>query len=282
MNLFITGSNGYIARNFIKKAIKKNYFIFAVTKKKNNKKLKNVKWLVGNIDKKWKELNKSDIILHFATVGAYDKYTKFEETINFNVFKSTKMIFNAIEGNCKKFIIISTNKEKMIERVVNSKKEIEINTNKPHYIYSLSKFIFSKFCLDISKIFNLKIRIVNIFQVYGGDENKKRLWPLLIDHSRKGKNLNMTSGYQTYDFTHIDSVTDGLIKCLNFSVKNKSFPQVWDLATGRSMSVRAFAKKVWLKNKSKAKIIFSKIKNFDKANYLPNKKRLWKIDFKEP
>ena len=48
------------------------------------------------------------------------------------------------------------------------------------------------------------------------------------------------------------------------------------------MSVRAFAKKVWLKNKSKAKIIFSKIKNFDKANYLPNKKRLWKIDFKEP
>ena len=92
----------------------------------------------------------------------------------------------------------------------------------------------------------------------------------------------MTSGYQTYDFTHIDSVTDGLIKCLNFSVKNKSFPQVWDLATGRSMSVRAFAKKVWLKNKSKAKIIFSKIKNFDKANYLPNKKRLWKIDFKEP
>ena len=83
------------------------------------------------------------------------------------------MIFNAIEGNCKKFIIISTNKEKMIERVVNSKKEIEINTNKPHYIYSLSKFIFSKFCLDISKIFNLKITIVNIFQVYGVMKIKK-------------------------------------------------------------------------------------------------------------
>ena len=43
----------------------------------------------------------------------------------------------------------------------------------------------------------------------------------------------MTSGHQTYDFTHIDSVTDGLIKCLNFNLKNKSFPQVWDLATAK-------------------------------------------------
>ena len=38
------------------------------------------------------------------------------------------MIFNAIEGNCKKFIIISTNKEKMIERAINSNKGIEINS----------------------------------------------------------------------------------------------------------------------------------------------------------
>ena len=39
MKLFITGSNGYIARNFIKKQLKKNK-IFAVTRKKNNKKIK--------------------------------------------------------------------------------------------------------------------------------------------------------------------------------------------------------------------------------------------------
>ena len=78
---------------------------------------------------------------------------------------------------------------------------------------------------------------------------------------------------------HIDSVTDGLIKCLNFNLKNKSFPQVWDLATGKNMSVRSF-EKVWSKNKSTARIFFSKIKKFDNANYLPDKKKLWKIDFK--
>ncbi len=282
MNIFITGSNGYIARNFIKKASKKNIKIFAVTRKKRNEKIKNVKWLVGKIDKKWKELHKTDIVLHFATVGAYNKFTNFEETIDFNVLRSTKMMFNAIEANCKKFIIISTNKEKMIEREIKSKNGMKIISKKPHYIYALSKHIFSKFCINISKIFNLKIRIVNIFHVYGADENKNRLWPLLMRHSKKNINLNMTSGYQTYDIAHIDSVTDGLLKCLNFNLKKRSFPQIWDLATGKSMSIRSFAKKIWSKNKSEAKILFSKIKRFDKANYLPDKKNIWKIDYREP
>ena len=62
MRLFVTGSNGYIGRNFIKKAAKKNYKIYAVTRKKKNKKIKNVKWLVGSIDKKWNELKKTDIL----------------------------------------------------------------------------------------------------------------------------------------------------------------------------------------------------------------------------
>ena len=34
MKIFVTGSNGYIGRNFIKFAAKKNVKIFAVTRKK--------------------------------------------------------------------------------------------------------------------------------------------------------------------------------------------------------------------------------------------------------
>ena len=31
---------------------------------------------------------------------------------------------------------------------------------------------------------------------------------------KKNKNLDMTSGHQTYDFNHINDVIDGLIECL--------------------------------------------------------------------
>ena len=46
---------------------------------------------------------------------------------------------------------------------------------------------------------------------------------LLNYHSKNNKDLNMTSGHQTYDFNHIDDVIDGLIDCINFKVKNKIF-----------------------------------------------------------
>ena len=45
MNIFVTGSNGYIGSEFIKKAAKKGFKIFAVTRKKKNRKIRNVKWL---------------------------------------------------------------------------------------------------------------------------------------------------------------------------------------------------------------------------------------------
>ena len=40
MNLFVTGANGYIGGNFIKKASMKGYKIFALTRKKKIRKLK--------------------------------------------------------------------------------------------------------------------------------------------------------------------------------------------------------------------------------------------------
>ena len=280
MKIFITGANGYLGRSFIKKAVKKNFKIFAVTRKKKNKKLKNVKWLVGRIDKKWKELGKADVLLHFATVGAYNKFTELDKTFDFNVSLSTKLLLNCVQFKCDKWIIVSTKKEKKIERLLKTKKIKKKNLNEPHFNYALTKYIFTQLAKKFAQLFNIKCRIIKLFHVYGADETKTRLWPLLMSHSINNKNLNMTSGHQTYDFNHIDDVVDGLIKCLNFKIKNKNFPQEWDLASGKSMSVKNFAKKIWKKNKAKSKINFSSIKNFDKENYLVDKKKFWKINYR--
>ena len=71
MNLFVTGSNGYIGRNFIKTASKKGINIYAVTRKKIKK--EKCKMVGRGIDKNWKEFKNSDVLIHFATVGTYDK-----------------------------------------------------------------------------------------------------------------------------------------------------------------------------------------------------------------
>ena len=58
---------------------------------KKNKKIKNVKWLVGNIDKYWKELEDTDILVHLAAVGGYERFSSFEDCYRFN-FKIKKII----------------------------------------------------------------------------------------------------------------------------------------------------------------------------------------------
>ena len=282
MKLFVTGSNGYIGRNFIKKAAKRGIKIFAVTRRKKNKKIQNVKWLIGNIDYNWRELADSDILLHFATVGAYEKNADINETYEFNVVKSSKLLLNAINNNCKKWIIISTNKEEKIEKLIKLKKIKNTYSKELHFNYALTKYIFSELCKTYSKIFNIKCRILRLFHVYGNDEPKFRLWKLLDYHSKNNLDLKMSSGYQKYDFNHIDDVAESLLDAINFRKKIKKFPQEWDFASGKGMSVRTFAKKIWKKNKSKSKILFSKIKNYDKENYLSNKKRLWKINYRKP
>ena len=46
------------------------------------------------------------------------------------------------------------------------------------------------------------------------------------------------------DINHIDDVAESLIDAINFRKKIKKFPQEWDFASGKGMSVRTFAKKI--------------------------------------
>jgi len=129
---------------------------------------------------------------------------------------------------------------------------------------------------------NIKCRIIKLFHVYGKDERKNRLWPSLINSARKNKNLVITSGKQIYDFNHIDDTVDGLIQALNFKKKNKNFPQVWDMASGKEMSVKSFAKQIWKKLNPSSKLIFSKREIDYKESYTINKKILWKLKYRKP
>jgi len=282
MNLFVTGANGYIGSNFIKRASKLNFKIFALTRKKVNKKIKNVKWLTGTIDKKWAELKKSDVLVHLAAEGGYTRFTNFEKCYNFNVLKSKKLINNAINFGCKKILVISSKKEKKIYSLRINKRLIKIYEKKPDYIYALTKAIYTKFCVNFSKKNKLKLRVIRLFHVYGKNEKKTRLWPALIHAAKKNQDFKMTSGDQETDFNFIDDVIDGLIEATNFEIKNKKFPQIWDMCSGKTMSVKQFAKKIWKRINPKSKIYFSKIKVFDKKNYQALNQNHWKINYTRP
>tara|TARA_B100000989_G_scaffold287427_1_gene257044 strand:+ start:264 stop:1130 length:867 start_codon:yes stop_codon:yes gene_type:complete len=284
MKLFVTGANGYIGRNFINKASIKGFKIFALTRKKKNRKIKNVTWLVGPIDKFWKELNKDVILVHLAAAGAKrEKGQNLKKFKNFNVTKSKRLLKNAVKSNCNKWIIISTNKEKRIEKARITNSIIKKNKYDHDFNYALSKYLFTQECLKIAKENRIKCRILRLFHIYGRDENKSRLWPLLINAAKKNINFKMSSGDQLTDFNHIDDVVDGILDATNFDKKNKKkYPQLWDMASGRSMTVKKFANAIWTKFKPKSKILFDKLEVYDQTNYKVQKNFHWKIKFTKP
>lgn len=281
MKIFLTGGGGYIGGNFIDYALKNNHIIYAVSRKKSNKKRKNLIWLKGRIDKNWKELKDCEVLVHLASEGVYKKYSNFKKCFNFNVIASSKLLKNCIKSKCLKWIIVGSCFEKKIKKNNYSKTLLKRYNKIPFFNYALSKHIFSKMSFKIAKKNKVKCRVLRLFHVYGNNENKNRLWPSLINAAKKNKDFHMTRGDQIRDFCHVNNVVISLTKALDFNIKGKKFPQLWDFATGKRKSVKKFAKQIWNKYKSKGKLIFNKIKDYDDSDYLANKKILWKIKTQE-
>ena len=276
MYIFLTGGSGFIGKNFIYKAIKKGYKIFALSRKKIKNK-KNLYWIKGNLDQDWsKYLKKSDFLVHLAAAGVNKKEITEKEALDANVYRPYKLLLNSINSGCNKWIIVGTASEYGKSALL--KKTLNIKTREiPENNYEISKYLFTKLTLNLAKSHKIKCRIMRLFNVYGKGEERSRLWPSLNNALKLKKNFKMTTGNQIRDFIEVEHAVDILLDSLNFKKRNKSFPQIWHVASGNPKSVKNFAKSYWEEKKGKGKIFFGKLKLKNYKNYISDKKSIWKL-----
>ncbi len=277
MKIFLTGGTGYVGGHFLNYAIDNGHIVYALSRKKNNKKRKNLIWLQGSLKKKWKEFKKCDVLIHLASEGVYSKYPSFKSCFKANVTLPSKMLHNAAKSRCLDWVIVGSCFEK---KIISEKKALKIVNKKnkiPFYNYAFSKYLFSKISLKIAKKYGANCRVLRLFHVYGGNENQGRLWPSLIAAAKKNQDFYMTKGEQIRDFCHIDNVMVSLLKAINFNSKIRKKSTIWDFATGKKKTVKKFAKEIWKKYRSEGNLIYGKIKNYDDYDYIANKKKLWRI-----
>ena len=103
MVIFLTGGSGFIGKNFLKLALSKGHFIYAISRKKKNKKRKNLKWLKGELDDDWsKYFKKADVLVHLAAIGLKKMPNgQSYKVLELNVKKSYNMILNAVSSGAK-------------------------------------------------------------------------------------------------------------------------------------------------------------------------------------
>jgi nucleoside-diphosphate-sugar epimerase len=275
MKIFLTGATGFIGSYFLKEALKKGHLIYAPSRKKNKNK-KNLKWLYGSFDKNWKELKKCDVLIHLAAAGVNNKNITLKDAFDVNVTKSINLLTNATKANCKNWLIVGSASE--YGRTALKKRPLNINSILlPETNYEISKYFFSKLSIKISKKFNCKCRVMRLFPVYGKGELEGRLYPSLLTSIKQKKNFILNKPNIVRDFINAKEVAQILLQAANFKMKNKIFPQIWHVASGKSVSLKSFVSYICKKNNSKIKIIFKNANNKNNHNYISDQKSIWKL-----
>ena len=276
MKIFLTGASGFIGKKFAILAAKEGKFIYAQMRKKKNifSPYKNIKCLIGNIDKDCaKELSKSDILVHFATEGVNTNISK--NIYDTNVFKSLNLLHNSIKSKCKNWLIISTSSE--YGKIKSKNKMLSINTNRiPENDYGLSKAIFTDQCQYLAKKFNCKVRIMRIFPTFGIGENSKRFFPSLLRAIKLQKNFFIKNPYEKRDFSDVNFVSKIILDSLNFEKKKFKNNQIWHVSENKPKYIKEFASVLWKKHKAKGKLLFKKNSNFISA-HISDDLSLWKL-----
>ena len=274
MKIFLTGGTGFIGRNFIKIASKSNY-IFALTRKKRNKSIKNVKWIYGNIGDDLKRyLKKSDVLIHLAAEGVLNKNISFNDCFNTNVSESLKLLSNSYKAGCHKWIIVGSSSE--YGNSLRKNKPI----SKDDYLepldnYSISKMILGKIAFGLAEQWKIKLLYFRLFPVYGFGENKNRLMPLLKFASKNKKNFILKNPNARIDFSDVTDVCKTILEACYAKSNTKVYSECWHIASGEKQTVKNFVINQWNLMHSKGKVIISKkpIKNV--LHHISDKKSIW-------
>jgi dTDP-6-deoxy-L-talose 4-dehydrogenase (NAD+) len=283
MKIFLTGATGFVGKHFLIEALKNGHTIYAPSRK-NRKNKKNLYWLKGSFDQNWKkELRQSDVLIHLAATGVNNKDVSLKEAFDVNVVKSKRLLVNAINANCKNWLIVGSASE--YGKTALTKKKLNKNSKLlPETNYEISKYIFSILSIAISKVFKCKIRLMRLFHVYGKGESKKRLFPSLMKAIKSKNNFYLNNPNVIRDFININDVVKILLDATNFKKAHKKFPQIFHIASGKPLSLKTFVRYICQKNNSEIKIILKKNRNknicnyiSDKKNYISDKKSIWKL-----
>ena len=264
----ISGSTGYIAKNFIKSLKKKKIKNIRFSHSLNKKGYLQVQENFQDINKFEDELKKVKYFFHFAYFNYNDKNkNKFKNTNKKNILMIRNIVEN-IKSNSTFIFLSSTSVYGSSKKLINEKRK----TNPLSY-YDRGKLNSETYIKKIAKKKNLNYIILRIPNVYGNQsynaKTKRGIIPFLIEKIINNEDIYLnTDGLRLRDYLHISDLNEALLAVT--SLKNKT--HIYNLVSGKSFKLRYILDlivkflKLEYKFHYKGKITFNNNKNITKTD----------------
>jgi len=246
-NILITGGSGHIGTNLIKELIKRYEEVYVLEKSLNRElelliKENKVKLIscditdIGCLLKFKTTLEKMDVILHLAAhVPKTEDTDDLEEAIKTNLIGTINLIKQLKENS--KFIFISTCEVYGIpkNKIINENHPLD-----PLSYYGASKAAAEAFLRVYTKKNKINLTVLRLTNVYGPGETINRAVPNFIKAVIKGESPTIYGdGLDKRDLIYIDDVIAYILVAIE-----KSKNSIYNIATGKSHTIKEIAKKI--------------------------------------
>jgi nucleoside-diphosphate-sugar epimerase len=252
-NILIIGGTGFIGYHLAKKFLQKNFKVTSVSKNppKKFRFLKKVKYIICDINNE-KILKKIDDNFDYVVnLGGYVDHKNKRETYRSHYLGLKKITKIFIKKKIKKFIQIGSSME--YGRVQSPQKEHF--KCYPESIYGISKLLSTEHLINLYKKKKFPVVILRLYQVYGPNQDKNRLIPIIIDSCKNNKSFPCSSGVQLRDFIFVDDLINAILSCLHKKVEGK----IINIGSGKIIKVKKIINQIVNFYKA-GKPLFGKIK----------------------
>lgn len=254
--ILVTGSEGLIGTALCKK-LEKKYAIIRFDLKLGNNVL-NKKQVV-------KALQNCDGVIHLAGESRVPMgYKKPFETIKSNILGTANILECIRQTNSNVWCIYASSREVYGEQ---KKRMSEADPLNPINIYASTKLSSEILMRNFERNYGIRTYVIRFSNVYGGlNDHPDRVIPKFLRQAAKGDSITVDGGNQTFDFVHIDDVTDGVLKLVNKIIQRKIKERTYLFVTGKGNSINNLAKMIIKITKSNSDIKKTKPRNYD-VNY---------------
>jgi nucleoside-diphosphate-sugar epimerase len=209
MNIIVTGGNGFLGSNIVKKFIKEKNNLLVFSKNNNNllDVLDKINYISSNSDELILYKNtiiefKPDAVIHCGWFGG-NKYNDINDIKQFhdNIPSSIKLIELLSELDKKpSFIGFGS----FSEYGTIFKQATEDDTENPTNLYGLSKLTFKNYSKLLCNQYNINWTWIRPCFVYGPNDVKTRLIPRLINKFINNENITLDECNSTLDYLYVE------------------------------------------------------------------------------